>query len=113
DSILPFLPSEVILPLAGLSASQGHMSLVAAIIWTTIGSMAGSTVMYYLGAWLGRDRARALLLKLPMVKADEVDRTEAWFQRHGLKAVFIGRMVPVFRSLISIPAGVERMSYPL
>jgi membrane protein DedA with SNARE-associated domain len=113
DSILPFLPSEVILPLAGLSASQGHMTLLAAIIWTTVGSMAGSTVMYYLGVWLGRDRTRAIILRIPLVKVDELDRTEAWFRRHGGKAVLLGRMVPFFRSLISIPAGVERMSYPL
>jgi membrane protein DedA with SNARE-associated domain len=113
DSILPFLPSEVILPLAGVSASQGHMTLLAAIIWTTVGSLAGSTVMYYLGAWLGRDRARAIVARIPLVRAEEIDRAEAWFNRHGGKAVFFGRMVPFFRSLISIPAGAERMSFPL
>lgn len=113
DSIFPFLPSEVILCLAGVSASHGQMTLLAAIAWTTLGSMAGSTLMYYLGVWLGRDRARALLAKIPLIRAEEIDRTEAWFRRHGAKAVFFGRMVPLFRSLISIPAGVERMSYPV
>ena len=113
DSILPFLPSEVILPLAGVSASQGHMSLVAAIIWTTIGSMVGSTVMYYIGVWLGRDRARSIISRIPLVKPKDVDRAEAWFNKHGTKAVFFGRMMPLVRGMISIPAGVERMNYGL
>ncbi|HVV17823.1 MAG TPA: DedA family protein [Pseudonocardiaceae bacterium] len=113
DSVFPFLPSEVILSLAGVSASHGHMTLVGAILWTTLGSMVGSTIMYYLGVWLGRERARALLAKIPLIRVDEVDRSEAWFRRHGAKAVFFGRMIPLFRSLISVPAGVERMSYPL
>jgi membrane protein DedA with SNARE-associated domain len=113
DSVLPFLPSEVILPLAGVSASQGHMTLLAAIIWTTIGSMVGSTITYYIGMWLGRNRARAILGKIPLVSAEDVDRAEAWFNKHGTKAVFFGRMMPFFRGIISIPAGVERMNYPL
>ncbi len=113
DSILPFLPSEVILPLAGVSASQGHMTLLAAIGWTTLGSMVGSTTMYYVGIWLGRHRARAMLVPDPAGQADDVDRAEAWFNRHGTKAVLFGRMLPFFRGIISIPAGVERMNYAL
>jgi membrane protein DedA with SNARE-associated domain len=113
DNVLPFLPSEVILPLAGVSASQGHMTLLAAILWTTLGSMVGATIMYYIGVWLGRDRARAILAKVPLVRAEDVDRAEAWFNRHGAQAVFFGRMLPFLRGLISIPAGVERMNYAL
>lgn len=109
DNVFPPVPSELVLPLAGFAASQGTFSLVAAILWTTAGSIAGALVMYLLGAWLGRDRARALLMRLPLMKSDDFDRTERWFARHGSKAVFFGRMVPVFRSLISLPAGVERM----
>lgn len=109
DSIFPFLPSEVILPLAGVSVSQGHMTMIGAILWTTLGSMVGGTVMYYIGAWLGYDRTRALGAKIPLVKAADIDRTDAWFAKHGTKAVFFGRMLPLFRGLISIPAGVQRM----
>ena len=104
DSIFPFLPSEVILPLGGLSVSQGHMTLVGAVLWATLGSMVGGTIMYYLGAWLGHERTRALAARIPLVKPEEVDRTDAWFAKHGTKAVFFGRMVPLFRGLISIPA---------
>jgi membrane protein DedA with SNARE-associated domain len=69
----------------------------------------GALVLYGLGAWLGRDRMRAIARRLPLVDVDDVDKTEAWFGRHGSKAVFFGRMIPIFRSLISIPAGIERM----
>jgi membrane protein DedA with SNARE-associated domain len=109
DSIFPFLPSEVILPLGGLSASQGHMTLVGAVLWATLGSVVGGLIMYYLGAWLGRARTRQLAARIPLVKLHEVDRTDAWFARHGGKAVLFGRMMPLFRGLISVPAGVQRM----
>ncbi|MGW4465729.1 DedA family protein [Micromonospora sp. NPDC004704] len=109
ENLFPPIPSEVILPLAGFTASQGNLSLASAIIWTTIGSVVGALALYYVGALLGRDRVRAIAAKLPLVKLADVDRTEAWFLRHGVQAVFFGRMIPVFRSLISIPAGVERM----
>ncbi|TKK86954.1 DedA family protein [Herbidospora galbida] len=109
ENLAPPIPSELILPLAGFTASQGNMSLVAAIAWTTAGSVAGALVLYGLGALLGRNRTVALLGRVPFVTVDDIERTEAWFARHGRKTVFFGRMVPVFRSLISIPAGVERM----
>ncbi|KAA5831233.1 DedA family protein [Saccharopolyspora hirsuta] len=110
ENLFPPIPSEVILPLAGFAAARGSMSLVGAILWTTLGSVVGAVVLYYLGAWLGRDRTRAIAVRLPLVKVADVDRTEAWFARHGTKAVLLGRMVPIFRSFISLPAGVERMA---
>lgn len=113
ENLFPPLPSEVILPLAGFSASRGEFSLAAALIWTTIGSVVGALVLYAIGAWIGRDRVRAIVDRMPLLKLSDVDRTEAWFDRHGGKAVFLGRMVPLFRSLISIPAGVERMRLSL
>jgi membrane protein DedA with SNARE-associated domain len=109
DNIFPPMPSELVLPLAGFSASQGSMSLFMALFWTTLGSVAGAMLTYWLGAWLGRDRVRALIIRAPLMKASDFDRTERWFQKHGTKAVFFGRMIPLFRSLISLPAGVERM----
>jgi membrane protein DedA with SNARE-associated domain len=109
ENLFPPIPSEVILPLAGFTASQGKMNLFAAIAWTTLGSVVGAVALYYVGVVLGRDRVRAIAARLPLVRMDDVDRTEVWFARHGAKAVFCGRMIPIFRSLISIPAGVERM----
>ncbi|MER8066805.1 DedA family protein [Streptomyces sp. NPDC094034] len=113
ENLFPPLPSEVILPLAGFAASTGRMSLVAALLWTTAGSVVGALALYWAGALLGRDRTVAIAARLPLVKVSDIERTEAWFARHGTKAVFFGRMIPVFRSLISVPAGIERMPLPL
>ncbi|GAA2328014.1 DedA family protein [Streptomyces kunmingensis] len=112
ENLFPPLPSEVILPLTGFAAGQGAISLVSALFWTTLGSVVGAAVLYWIGRVIGRDRMYGLWARLPLVKVSDLERTEAWFQRHGTKAVLLGRMVPVFRSLISIPAGVERMPLP-
>ncbi|MEU3788682.1 DedA family protein [Streptomyces fructofermentans] len=109
ENLFPPLPSEVVLPLAGFAASTGRMDLFAALLWTTAGSVVGALALYWVGALLGRDRTVAIAARLPLVKVSDIERTEAWFSRHGTKAVFFGRMIPVFRSLISVPAGVERM----
>ncbi|TDC62303.1 DedA family protein [Actinomadura sp. GC306] len=109
ENLFPPLPSELILPLAGFTAAQGGMSLAGALLWTTFGSVAGALVLYWIGGAVGRERVRHLVDRMPLLKLDDLDRTEAWFARHGTKAVFFGRMVPVFRSLISVPAGVEHM----
>ncbi|PWW63145.1 DedA family protein [Actinokineospora spheciospongiae] len=111
DNLFPPIPSELVLPLAGLSASRGVFSLAEALIWTTVGSVVGAVVVYLVGALLGRERTRALVGRVPLVKVSDFDRTERWFARHGAKAVFLGRMVPLFRSFISLPAGVERMRF--
>ncbi|MGH8878078.1 MAG: DedA family protein [Stackebrandtia sp.] len=113
ENLFPPLPSEVILPLAGFTASRGDMSLAGAIAWTTAGSLAGAIALYLLGAVIGRERIIAITAKLPLMKVSDIEKTEAWFRRHGVKAIFFGRMIPIFRSLISIPAGVERMPVPV
>ncbi|MFI5679445.1 DedA family protein [Streptomyces cellulosae] len=112
ENLFPPLPSEVILPLAGFAASAGRMNLFAVLLWTTAGSVIGALALYGVGALLGRDRTVAIAARLPLVKVTDIEKTEAWFLRHGTKAVFFGRMIPIFRSLISVPAGVERMPLP-
>ncbi|WP_271217551.1 DedA family protein [Streptosporangium carneum] len=109
ENLFPPLPSEVILPLAGFTASKGNMTLFDAVLWTTLGSVVGALALYGVGALLGRERVVAIAAKLPLVSVSDIEKTEAWFARHGRKTVFFGRMIPIFRSLISIPAGVERM----
>jgi membrane protein DedA with SNARE-associated domain len=109
ENLFPPLPSEVILPLAGFTVSKGELVLWQVLLWTTVGSVVGALALYGLGALLGRERMHALVAKVPLVKTDDVRKTEAWFADHGRKTVFFGRMIPIFRSLISIPAGVERM----
>ncbi|MFG2127247.1 DedA family protein [Streptomyces sp. NPDC048751] len=113
ENLFPPLPSEVILPLTGFAAGQGVLTLASALFWTTLGSVAGAVVLYWIGMLFGRERMHAIWAKLPLVKASDLERTEDWFAKHGTKAVFLGRMVPIFRSLISVPAGVQRMPLPV
>ena len=109
ENLFPPIPSEVILPSAGFAAASGSMGLVSAIVWATIGSVVGALALYLLGAWFGRARFYSLASKIPFVKEADIERAEAWFVRRGPLAVLLGRVVPVVRSLISIPAGIERM----
>ena len=109
ENLFPPIPSEVILPSAGFAAASGSMGLVSAIVWATIGSVVGALALYALGAWFGRARFYSLASKIPFVKEADIQRAEAWFVRRGPLAVLLGRVVPVVRSLISIPAGIERM----
>ncbi|MFE7671101.1 DedA family protein [Streptomyces albidoflavus] len=113
ENLFPPIPSEVILPLAGFTAATGQMNLVAVLIWTTVGSVVGALALYWVGALLGRDRTVAIAAKIPLLKVADIEKTEAWFHKHGTKAVFFGRMLPIFRSLISVPAGIERMPLPI
>lgn len=113
ENIFPPLPSEVILPLAGFTASRGGFALWEALFWTTVGSVAGALVLYAIGAALGMQRTMAIAARIPLIETSDIDKTVTWFHKHGSKAVFFGRMLPVFRSLISIPAGIERMPLPL
>jgi membrane protein DedA with SNARE-associated domain len=109
ETVFPPLPSELVLPLAGYTASQGYYSLTAAIAWATAGSLVGAVVLYWLGAAWGLERVCATADRIPLMRADDVRRAVGWFGRHGRTAVFVGRLVPGVRSLISIPAGVDRM----
>lgn len=109
ENLFPPIPSEVILPSAGFAAASGSMGLVSAIVWATIGSVVGALALYALGAWFGRARFYSLASKIPFVKETDIERAEAWFVHRGPLAVLLGRVVPVVRSLISIPAGIGRM----
>lgn len=111
ENLFPPLPSEIILPLAGFTASQGSFTLWEAIFWTTVGAVVGAMALYWLGALLGRRRLYLIVDKMPLVDIHDVERTEDWFDRYGPYTIFFGRMIPLFRSLISIPAGVERMPF--
>lgn len=110
ENVFPPIPSEVILPLGGYLAGQGRLSFWAVLVAATVGSVLGALALYALGAVLGRERLHHLVDRLPLVEVADLDRAEGWFHRHGTSAVLIGRLIPVVRSLISVPAGVERMS---
>ncbi|MGV3732033.1 MAG: DedA family protein [Microcella sp.] len=109
ESLFPPIPSELILPLAGFTASRGSFDLVTVILATTAGSLAGALLLYWLGAGVGAERLSRWADRIPLMSADDVVTAMAWFHRFGPIAVFIGRFIPIVRSLISIPAGVDRM----
>lgn len=110
ENLFPPIPSELILPLAGFTAAGGSFGPWEATIWATVGSVVGALLLYGIGAWLGRTRMYRIADWLPLVDIEDVEKTERWFNRHGYWTVLLGRMVPIFRSLISIPAGIERMN---
>ena len=112
ETVVPPVPSEVVLPLAGYLAQTGRMGLLAAFLCATTGSVAGAAFIYQLGAWLGPERSRRWLDRLPLVQTADVDRAFAAFERHGRTAVLVGRLVPVVRSFVPVPAGVVRMPWP-
>ncbi|HEV7956837.1 MAG: rane protein DedA family [Microbacteriaceae bacterium] len=109
ETIFPPVPSEVILPLAGFLANTGDLNVWLVIVASTIGSYAGALLLYWLACVLGEERAIRLLSKLPLVDRSDFEHASAWFSRHGRSAVFFGRLLPGVRSLISLPAGAQRM----
>ena len=112
ESVFPPIPSEAVLPLAGFLVSQGRMTFVGAVVAATIGSVVGALILYWLGFALGERRVRQLVARYgrwALLTEDDLDRSQAWFDRHGRAAVFIGRLAPLVRSLVSVPAGVARM----
>ena len=110
ESVFPPIPSEVVLPLAGFTASRGELNVWAAFVWATAGSVAGAFLLYWLGAAIGAQRLRQVADRMWLVEPADVDRSLAWFDRYGRWSVFFGRLMPGARSLISIPAGIDRMS---
>ncbi|WP_298801387.1 DedA family protein [uncultured Pseudokineococcus sp.] len=109
ETVVPPVPSEVTLPLAGFIAAQGGMDLVLALVAATLGSLVGALALYAAGRALGEQRAVAVMARIPFVDREEVEHAVGWFHRHGGASVFFGRLVPGVRSLVSIPAGTTRM----
>jgi membrane protein DedA with SNARE-associated domain len=112
ETVVPPIPSEVLLPLAGYLVQTGRESLLPVFLLATAGSVAGAALLHQLGRWLGPERSRRVLDRLPLVDAADVERAFDWFGRHGRSAVLVGRLVPVVRSFVSVPAGVVRMPWP-
>jgi len=102
------IPSEIVLPLAGYLVSVGLMSFWLAVAVSTVASLAGALVDYYLAVWLGRPFVLGLL-KLFGLPKGVLDRAEKWFRRSGQWTVFAARFIPGLRSIISVPAGLFEM----
>jgi membrane protein DedA with SNARE-associated domain len=109
ENIFPPIPSEVIMPMAGFTASSGELTLIGVVVAGVAGSLIGALPWYFAGRLYGGDRMKRFADRHGRwlgVSRDDIDRVTAWFGRHGRTAVLIGRLVPGVRTLISVPAGV-------
>jgi membrane protein DedA with SNARE-associated domain len=112
ENIFPPLPSEVVAPFCGFAAARGELGLPGVIVAAVLGSMAGQMPWYYAGRMLGRRRVETLAARHGRwltVTPREVGRVFDWFNRYGALSVFLGRMVPAVRAVISLPAGIAKM----
>jgi membrane protein DedA with SNARE-associated domain len=112
ENVFPPIPSEAILPLAGFLAGEGRFWLPAVIIAATLGAVAGALILYYVAYAIGDQRVRWLINRYGKwfaVSEKDLDTANDWFDRHGGTAVLICRLVPIVRSLVSLPAGLRRM----
>jgi membrane protein DedA with SNARE-associated domain len=115
ENLFPPIPSEVIMPMAGFTASKGELNIVGVLAAGTVGTLAGALFWYTVAKWLGEDRLKQLADRHGRwitMDAAEVDRIDDWFDRHSRWAVPLGHLVPGIRTLISIPAGLFGMNLP-
>ncbi|MFZ4720674.1 MAG: DedA family protein, partial [Ilumatobacteraceae bacterium] len=112
ESIIPPIPSELVLLLTGFNVHEQRFGLVPAILLATVGSVIGAVALYAVGALISEERLERLLTSIGRfvgLKRTDIDRGFRWFERHGPAVVFFGRLIPVVRSMVSIPAGADRM----
>ena len=114
ENLFPPIPSELIMPLAGYTATfaDSKIQVIPAIAAGVIGTILGAIPWYYAGLLLGQQRLQLLADRYGKwigISSDDIEKTVQWFQKHGVKAVLFGRLVPGIRTLISIPAGISKM----
>ncbi|WP_330203249.1 DedA family protein [Cyanobacterium sp. Dongsha4] len=112
ENLFPPIPSELIMPLAGFSISQGQMELIPAIASGTIGTILGAFPWYYLGRIMDESKLEKLANKYGkwiFVSGGDIQKANKWFNKYGHIAVLVGRLVPGVRTLISLPAGINNM----
>ncbi len=113
ENVFPPIPSELIMPLAGFSAARGEMTLWGVIVAGSVGSVLGQYPLYYLGRAVGPERLHRWADrhgKWLTVSGKDIEKAREWLNRRGPIAVLLCRLVPGVRSLISIPAGMSKMS---
>ena len=113
ENVFPPIPSEVILLFGGFMTTYTSMNVIGVIIASTLGSVLGAIILYYIGKILNKERLKKIITskpgKLLRLKPEDIDKADEWFDTKGNKTVFFCRFIPVIRSLISIPAGMSEM----
>ena len=114
ENIFPPIPSEVVLLFGGFMTTYSKLSVPFMVLFSTLGSVAGAIVLYYIGKILNKDRLKKIVAgkigKVLRLKVNDIEKAVCWFDTKGNKTVFFCRFIPVVRSLISIPAGMSEMS---
>lgn len=113
ENIFPPIPSEIVLTVGGFMTTTAAMTIPGVIAASTAGSVSGAVILYYLGRWLSVEKLEGLVEshgKWLRIKKQDLYKADAWFDRYGVWTVFFGRLIPVVRSLISIPAGMSGMT---
>lgn len=112
ENLFPPIPSELVMPFAGFLAARGELNFVGVLAAGVLGSVAGAVILYGFGAWAGERLVRPLVVaygRWLLLSEEDFDRAMAIFGRFGQVAVLAGRLMPLVRSLISVPAGMNRM----
>ncbi len=113
ENIFPPIPSEVILLFGGFMTTYTRLNVIGMVIASTLGSVIGAIVLYYIGKIFNKDRLKKIISgkigKIIRLKPSDIDKADQWFDTKGNKTVFFCRFVPLIRSLISIPAGMSEM----
>lgn len=113
ENIFPPIPSELVLPFAGALSAKGEMNFWAAVAAGTVGSLIGAIVLYAVGYFAREAGVRTLVArygKFLFISEKDLDRAAEWFERYGEAIIFFGRLIPLVRSIISVPAGYTRMN---
>lgn len=115
ENIFPPIPSELVMPLAGFMAREGTFNIWGVVLAGMLGSVIGALALYYFGAWANETVIRRFLRRwgrYALISERDLDVSLSYFSRYGEVVIFFGRLIPLVRSLISIPAGMERMPLP-
>lgn len=116
ENLFPPIPSEIVLPFGGFLTTYTSITVWGVVIAATFGSLLGAVILYWVGTLLDVDRLERIIKRwgrIARIKVEDVHKADAWFDKYGYWTVLIGRMVPVVRSLISIPAGMSNMRFGL
>lgn len=114
ENLFPPIPSEVILTFGGFMTTYTNLTPVGVIVTATLGSLIGAVILYFIGRFLGVERLERIIDRwgrVLRVKKEDVRKADAWFDKYGYWAVLLCRMIPLIRSLISLPAGMSGMRF--
>ena len=113
ENIIPPIPSEIILSFSGFISKYASLNLLLIIISSTLGSIIGALILYYLAYFIGLKLLNFKFFRICGLKSENVEKSINHFKTNGKKSIFFGRFVPIIRSFISIPAGLSKMNIKL